>query len=380
MKFLFIISLVITNSIFAQDRFLDIAINNTQFYAKDTIAISTDYVDDYNAKADGTLYIKIMNDKGLSWNYRWPIYKGLCTPKIILPADIEKGFYHIYFATRDEKFLVKGNLVNNQKNDRLNATLYNRESLIVTNDIPINYDNSFTYTNPYFRNTAILFFKNSGDKGKKPNIKIESILDSVFMPTASKKITIKVGNLATAKAPTNIPKNYADMDSFLGKRKVIQMEAVTVKATNKVKATSFEKEYISDRFKDVGERTLNLFDDDPGLYGQTLFYYLQTSIPSLNVPRDDLSNLNMTVTMRGNPMVFYLDQVEIPTDAASNIDLNDIAIIKVFNPPFSSNTNADAGAIALFTKKDTNKANGKNSFIIKGYSSPLEVLELGGKK
>jgi hypothetical protein len=380
MKFLLIILLIVTNTIMAQERFLDVAINGTQFYEKDTIAISIDYVDDYNAKADGTLYVKIMNDAGISWNYRWPIYKGLCTPKIALPANVEKGFYHIYFATRDEKFLAKGTLVNKIENEKLNATLYNKESLVVTNDIAINYDNSFTYTNPYFINKAILFFKNSYDKGRKPIIKIETILDSVFTPTAAKKITVKVGDLAAAKAPTNIPKSYADIDSFLGKRKIIQMEAVVVKATNKSKAANFEKENISERFKNMGERTLNLFEDDPGEYGQTLFYYLQSSIPSLNVPRDDVMSSGMTVTMRGNPMVFYLDQVEIPTDAVNNVSLNDIAIIKVFNPPFSGNVNADAGAIALFSKKDTDRSNGKNGFIVKGYSSPVELLELGGKK
>jgi hypothetical protein len=315
-----------------------------------------------------------MSDAGTSWNYRWPIYKGMCTPKIVLPASIEKGYYHIYFAARDEKFVVKGTINNKIKNDKLNATLYNKESLVVTNDIPINYDNSFTYTNPYFINKAILFFKNSYDKGRKPSIKIETVLDSTFTPTASKYITIKVGDVSQIKAPAYVPKSYAAVDSFLGKRKIIQMEAVVVKATNKSKAASFEKEYISDRFKDMGERTLNLFEDDPGLYGQSLFYYLQSSIPSLNVPRDDGTGINMTVTMRGNPMVFYLDQVELPNDMVNNIDLNDIAIIKVFNPPFMSNVDANAGAIALFSKKDTNRTNGKNGFIVRGYSKPVEVL------
>jgi energy-converting hydrogenase Eha subunit C len=52
MKFLILTLLIITNAAMAQERYLDVAINSTQYYAKDTIAISIDYVDDYNAKAE----------------------------------------------------------------------------------------------------------------------------------------------------------------------------------------------------------------------------------------------------------------------------------------------------------------------------------------
>lgn len=372
MKLVFILFLFSSTLTFSQERFLDVAINNNQFLANDTISIQIEYVDDYNNKISGTLYLKVMNEKGATWNFRWPIYNGLSAPKIILPKDIERGFYHLYFATRDDKFLVKGTLLNNMKNDKLNATLYNKENLIVTNDIPINFDNSFTYTNPYYRDEAILYFANAKDKGKKPNIKINAILDSTFTPTTSKYISIKVGGLNSDATPGQVPKNYADVDSYLGK-KIVKMEMATVKATNKQKAKNFEENYIGDFFKDMGERTLNLFEDDPALYGQTLFTYLQNSVPNLVAVRND-ENSQVNFTLRGNPITWFLDQVEVPSEVILNIDLNDVAIIKVYNPPFALNNDASMGAVALFSKRNTNSANGKNSFSIKGYSSPIEIL------
>jgi hypothetical protein len=244
--------------------------------------------------------------------------------------------------------------------------------LVVTSDIPINVDNSFIYTNPYFCNDAILHFKNTKNKGRKPNIRINAILDSSFTPTTTKYIALKMGKTTNLEVDSKVPKNFNEIDTYFGK-KIKKEEMVTVKASNKSLAKSFEKEYVSDIFKDHGEKTLNLFEDDPGLYGQTLFSYLQSNVPNLTAAKEDTSFVT-EFKIRGNTMLFYLDQVAIPMEFVANIDLNDIAIIKIFNPPFFLNTDANTGAIAMFSKKNKNTGNGTNSFLVKGYSAPIENL------
>jgi hypothetical protein len=269
--------------------------------------------------------------------------------------------------------MVRGILLNNTKNDKLDATLINKENLIVTSDIPINYDNSFNYANPYFRDNAILFFRNAIDKKKKPSLKIETILDSTFIPTSSKYVSIKIGNTINPSNLTDVPKKFSEIDAFLGK-KIKTQEMVTVKATNKSFVKLYEDKNINDLFKDKGERTLNLIEDNPGQYGIRLLDYLQSYLPSLSLGRSD-GSFDLEPTIRGVGVVFYLDQIVIPKEFLTNIDLNDVAMIKVYNPPFVLNIDASNYAIAIFSKKDNNTANGKNSFNVKGYNSPIETIK-----
>jgi hypothetical protein len=360
------------NKGYSQERFLDIAINNNQFYSNDTIAFTTDYVNDFNEKMDGTLYVKILHEKGGNWNFRWPIYKGVCSPKIVVPPNMLSGIYTMYFATRDEKFKVNG-ILQNKKKETLDATLMNKETLVATNGISINATNSFVYTNPYFMNTAILQFKYPGEKKGNPIITIEAILDSSFTPTTTKFISLKIGDVRAENSNNTMPKSYNDVNAFISKN-IKKEEMVTVVATNKQKAKNFEEEHINLAFKDYGERTLNLFEDNPAAYGQSLFSYLQTSVPNLIFTTND-SILGGEFTLRGNPVTFYFDEIRVPSEFVNDINLADVAIIKIFYPPFFFNADANTGAIAIFTKKDITSKKSTNAFKVFGYNAPVEVLK-----
>jgi hypothetical protein len=364
---------------FSQERFLDISINHNQFYKNDTIAINAEYVDDYNQKTNGTLYVKIINDSATqSWDYRWPILNGISSPKILIPATISNGIYHIYFAARDEQFSIKGTLLNATNKDQLEAVLYNKETMVATSDIAINYDKTFVYTNPYFINTAILHFKNTLRKERRPNIKIQAALDSTFVPTANKYVYIKVGNIVQASINESLPKKFNEVSQFLGK-KIIKMETAVVKATSKDKAKKLIDKNISETFKDRGEKTLNLYDDQPELYGQDLFNYLLNNVPGLSSNRND-ENSDVFLTLRGRAVNFYLDNSPLLPDFISTINIADIGIIKIFQPPFPLNDDAQTAAIALFRKDDPSPNNIKSTFVVKGYNAPVVRLNPNGSQ
>ncbi len=368
----FLILILIVYKVNSQERFCSIQVNKANLLPNDTLEILADYVNDYNKNMDGVLFVKVVNSKGIMWKYRWPIYNGICNPKIIIPANAEKGLYNIYFATSDEQFKVIGKLNNNIKNIDLSATLVNKSNLVVTNNIEVDSTNSFQYINPYFIDDAILFFKNTKKKNVVPDISVVTPLDSTFNPTTEKTIIIAIGNVALPIEQTTFPKKYNQIDVFWGK-KVKFEETVIVVADAKTVVKNFEKNYIGDLFKEKGEKTLDVLSDDPGKYGQELFSYLQSNVPSISLERNDSSA--SVLMLRGREIAYYLDQVQIPQDFASSIDLNNIAIIKVFNPPFFGNSDANTGAVALFSKKNITTKNNRYSFTVKGYNAPVVILQ-----
>ena len=62
---------------------------------------------------------------------------------------------------------------------------------------------------------------------------------------------------------------------------------------------------------------------------------------------------------------------------AEMIPLTDIAIIKVYPPPFFGNTGGAGGAIAIYTKRGgfTND-NYKNAFKVKGYTPLISIFSV----
>jgi hypothetical protein len=353
------------------ERFLSIKISANQLKANDTISIEANYVDDYNEPRDGTLFLKILNDAGKVWKYRWPIVKGFSYPELVIPAALKDGHYQFYFATRDETFAIKGVVDNVSDVKKLNSLLNNKESLIVTNNIEVNNDGSFTYTNPYFINNAVLKFVNKEKKGDKPNLKIIAVLDSSFVPTATAFTKIAIGNVTELGGASNLPKTYMGVDSFLLKN-VYTKGVITVKGKKKSPAQDFSDKYISDLFKDQGETTIDVLSDNPGQYGTTAIQYLLNNVPNLNIGKDD--NGDDIITWRGTNMSIYLDQILLQNDFIQNIDLNDIAVIKIFRPPFFGNSNADGGgAIAFFSKKD-GFGKVKSTFTVNGYSHILSTF------
>ena len=91
-------------------------------------------------------------------------------------------------------------------------------------------------------------------------------------------------------------------------------------------------------------------DDDPVAMGSlNVFQYLQGRIPGLQIT--NTAGLNPVIKYRSVKPAFFLDEVRVDEYVINSLNINDVALIKIFRPPFvGAIGNGPGGAIAVYTK------------------------------
>jgi hypothetical protein len=110
-------------------------------------------------------------------------------------------------------------------------------------------------------------------------------------------------------------------------------------------------------------------DQQAGSYSSA-FAFLQSRVPGLQI--SNAYSINPTAQWRGSSVSFFLDEFPVDASSLSSITLNNIAYIKVFQPPFFGASGGGAGgAIAVYTKKGGDSktfSQGLDYTILPGYT------------
>jgi hypothetical protein len=91
-------------------------------------------------------------------------------------------------------------------------------------------------------------------------------------------------------------------------------------------------------------------DDDPVAMGSlNVFQYLQGRIPGLQIT--NAAGLKPVIRYRSARPAFFLNEMRVDEYVINSININDVALIKIFRPPFAGAIgNGAGGAIAVYTK------------------------------
>jgi hypothetical protein len=123
-------------------------------------------------------------------------------------------------------------------------------------------------------------------------------------------------------------------------------------------------------FKNSNAYVFDGLESDEIAQSLSIGWFLQQKIPGLTVAVDSANN--EVFKWRDEICSIFIDEFEVMPGDQNMVFPRDIAMIKVFRPPFQfSSTTGFGGAIAIYTKKgkfiDNNGA--KFSFILKGYTA-----------
>lgn len=223
----------------------------------------------------------------------------------------------------------------------------------------------------YFFDTVKIFYQINDDKNKRLTNKASFSFRTGFIEAP--KVILPQG-LVYETLPAAIAGTNATNFSLLKKeetdnQKVKTLENVTVKGNIKTVEAKMDEEYASGLFSSGNSRIFAVENDPFANSYQNVLQYLQGKVAGLQITTDGNSG---SVSRRGSETSLFLNEMNTEADLILSTPMSDVAMIKVFDPPFMGAMGGGAGgAVAVYTKKGASKkanVQGLNVVNIHGYS------------
>lgn len=231
-----------------------------------------------------------------------------------------------------------------KKAELMNMILQSKDSSKSMIFLPIQPDGTFSQPNIILYDTTRIFYKlNAATLWAKNKV---SIWNNLYTPDKNRMITNTHFNIDTAG--NGILKFIAAEAKRLEQLKLeTTLKEVVVKSKVKSPMQELDQKYASGLFSSDGLQ-FDLTQANEG--GNTVLGYLQSRVAGLQI--NNANSPDATATWRGSRTDFFLNEFQSDAQQIFNINMNDVAYIKVFRPPFFGSFGGGAGgAIAIYTKK-----------------------------
>lgn len=246
-------------------------------------------------------------------------------------------------------------------------------------NIPVEPTGKFSVPGLIFFDTAKLYYQFNNDKEKvltsRASFDVKSNLLKLLVPFKADTSTLYrlklPGQDILAKNKDLADKNMAVLDA---RRKVQTLAAVTVTGRQKSKKELMDEQYASGMFTG-GDGYTFIMDDDLAARGAlSVLQYLQGRVAGLQITG---TGAQVSMSWRGASPTLFLNEMQSDVSMIQNLSMADIAMVKVFRPPFyGAPGGGSGGAIAVYTRKGASVNNtdfkGLDFANIPGYSVAKE--------
>ena len=242
-------------------------------------------------------------------------------------------------------------------------------------NIPVNKDGSFWLKSVYFFDTVKLFYQFSNDKNKtltnqasfsftnglprSPLIAPQQLQKQYFAPAPPQQFVLQ--NL----------KQYNKYLTLAQQQKIKVLETVTVTGKRISPEEKLNKEYASGLFSSGSSRIFDTENDPFARSAISVLDYLRGKVAGLQISTDGPQG--GSISRRGSETEVFLNEMNTDIALLQSTSMTDVAMIKVFDPPFfGSAGGGPGGAIAVYTKKgggSSGNLQGLNTATLQGYSS-----------
>jgi len=289
----------------------------------------------------------------------WPMIKNYPQPYLTVTGNIF-GLSPHQLATGQELSII---LTTQKNNNQFLVTSVNKKGEFIIKDM-------------LFFDTARLFYQFNNDKDKKLTSTATFDFKNSFLtvadnPLADIKSFLKPIVPDTVVQKKNTTLNKLRKEEFFEGIKVKELEVVKVTGHTKSAAQKMDEEYTSGFFSGGDGRVFNVADDPLARSSISVLDYLQGKIAGLQINTSG----GGSVSWRGSPTSLFLNEMTADASMIQSMSMSDVAMIKVFNPPFFGAAGGGAGgAVAIYTKKGgqiVNSTKGLDFVSISGYT-PLK--------
>ncbi len=219
--------------------------------------------------------------------------------------------------------------------------------------VPVDVNGQFKLENVYFFDTAKLYYQFNGDKDKTLTTTASFNISSSF----TKQPPVSVNLLSSLYAPTPLDSSILFKTNAIAQLQLAQIEknkmqtlsTVVIKSKQKSITEKLNDEYTSGLFSG-GDGYTFIMDEDPfAKTSQNILSYLQGKVAGLAISNNGGES---GATWRGQSTSFFLNETTTDADQLQSISMSDVAMIKIFRPPFFGAAGGGVGgAIAVYTKK-----------------------------
>ncbi|MEN9951399.1 MAG: hypothetical protein RLY85_2151 [Bacteroidota bacterium] len=230
---------------------------------------------------------------------------------------------------------------------------------------PVTKEGTFENRDQFFYDTARIFY--SFNQNQRLNDIAQVQFDNGLLKPTSKQIPISEAeklfnwNDSLARARMNY---FLSLQEEWKKRSSYKtLQEVIIKSRVKPKEDVVDQRYATGLFAGGDAFVFDLLNDPSAAGGFDILSYLQGRVPGLQISRGGGPG-GVSMNWRGGTPDVYLDQQRVGPDMVMSLNIRDIAMVKVFRPPFfGSFGGGGGGAIAIYTKKggDSRADNSKNS-------------------
>lgn len=305
------------------------------------------------------------------WKFRYPFVNGAVNAALLVSEAIPTGNYAVNFLVQSGFYRIYGSIPDAGKRDSVvNYVMQtgNKKSLI--DKVSVNRNGDFVMKPMLFQDTARFVFSPAvKTKENYLEVSLRIPVDSVFEPIYTSTRFVKVGDIPTAAYSAESYQFSVD-----DPEETQLLPDVTVFAKTKTKAQLYEEEYTSGFFKNGDAKTFDGIDSDELAKAPSLGWFLQQKVPGITIETDSADN--EVFKWRGEICNIFIDEQLMMPGEHQTIMPREIALIKVFSPPFNySMTTGFAGAIAIYTKRgryaDMNMP--RYAFRLRGYT-PFDAV------
>lgn len=238
--------------------------------------------------------------------------------------------------------------------------------------VPVNADGSFNDPTRVFYDTIHVYYS-FPKKSTLADAAIQFMDER--LPAPAKTIS---GNANPFPDTTGDYRHAMLADESNSVRKMAEakvLEEVIVRSKTKTPLQVMDEKYTSGLFSSGDAYQFDLVNDPFGAGSLNIFSYLQGKVPGLQITTGGLNATSLS--WRGGVPQLYLDEMQTDPEFLSSLNVNDVAYVKVFRPPFFGGTGGGAnGAIAIYTRKggDVKSTPGKglNNNVVYGYTPARE--------
>ena len=246
-------------------------------------------------------------------------------------------------------------------------------------NIPVQPDGSFIYPGMIYYDTAKLFYQFNNDKNKtltsRASFDINNNLlkdplhlqpDNFSLLSVSKPDTVTI-----LKNKEINRENLAELENL----KIKTLKTVVVTSKKKSQQQLMDEEYTSGFFSGGNSRTILPENDPAFLSSQNVLQYLQSRVAGLQISLSGATDAS--ITWRGSPTTLFVNEMQqMDASYMLTLPMSDIALVKIFSPPFFGASGGGAGgAIAVYLKKGASgnqMSKGLDYAILPGYTPVKE--------